>query len=505
MASKTTQFKRTVSGTLNSGLSSVFGSEGRRYFIIEHKDDSSLHSRGEQQKLIVDEVFIGRDPKCQVRIDEKFGTVSREHAMIVKDGDNWRLVHRSQTNQTYVNGQLVQGDILLQNGDEIQLASNGPRLGFIVPQGDQSLVKSIGLTARLSLFRQQALRPYKTALAIISTVALLAIAGLVAWNIISDKKADKRYAELVEQLKVRPSDTVIIEKLRSVYGTRATNAGAPFRNTSAEENAANNPEAIKVAGELLPFENSVFFVRMTEITVNYGDMFEIPSQTFQLAPVEPSATGFLNSDGYFITARHVIEPWAHIESELKSGGLDYDNPIHRAAFAIAVGGSVEATIVAESKNGDRRTYHFTDFTVSDKRYKEVKTTSTDNNDNNIVIRQVFSHNDYAYLKTNTKSNLVMNRELSKNLAAGSRLDILGFPYGMGGDKNNIRPLYTFATVAHSGLYHGQIAVTGDNSEQGNSGSPVFYKQGDKYYVVGLVSSSLGNHAGIIVPASAISY
>ena len=61
MANQTTEFKRTVSGTINSGMRSVFGGEGRRYFIIEHKDDSALHRRGEQQKMIVDEVFIGRD------------------------------------------------------------------------------------------------------------------------------------------------------------------------------------------------------------------------------------------------------------------------------------------------------------------------------------------------------------------------------------------------------------------------------------------------------------
>ena len=166
MANQTTEFKRTVSGTINSGMRSVFGGEGRRYFIIEHKDDSALHRRGEQQKMIVDEVFIGRDKKCQVLIDEQFGTVSREHAVIVRDGDRWKLIHRSSTNDTFVNGQRVMGEQYLQNGDEIQLSYNGPRLGFIIPQGDQSFVKSIGMTARLNLFRQQALRPYKTALTI---------------------------------------------------------------------------------------------------------------------------------------------------------------------------------------------------------------------------------------------------------------------------------------------------------------------------------------------------
>lgn len=485
MSEKTTQFRRTVSGTLNSGMRSVFGSEGRRYFIIEHKDDSSLHSRGEQQKLIVDEVFIGRDAKCQVRIDEKFGTVSREHAMIVKAGDDWKLIHRSQTNQTYVNGQQVQGERMLQNGDEIQLSSNGPRLGFIVPQGEQSLVKSIGLTARLNLFRQQALRPYKTALAIISTVALLAIGGLIAWNIIAGKKADKRFADLFEMYNQKKDTTIYQTKYITRYGNN-NNTG----NVNVTGNAAIAP------GELQAFEDAVYFVRMTDITMTY----EGETMNFPFGKSAPCATGFLNSDGYFITARHVIEPWAYFY-DLD----DVEDPLTMAAIISYLGGTIDATIVAESKNGDRRTYHYTDFTVTKDRDKEVEVTATDNSNMNYTIRKAFSSNDYAYLKTNTKSNLVMNKNLANSLPAGTQLDILGFPYSMGGEKNNIRPQYTYATTSNSGLYHGQIAVTGFNVERGNSGGPVFCKEGDKFYVVGVVSSSLGNHGGIIIPVSSINY
>jgi pSer/pThr/pTyr-binding forkhead associated (FHA) protein len=489
MSEKTTQFRRTVSGTLNSGMRSVFGSEGRRYFIIEHKDDSSLHSRGEQQKLIVDEVFIGRDSKCQVRIDEKFGTVSREHAMIVKAGDDWKLIHRSQTNQTYVNGQQVQGERMLQNGDEIQLSANGPRLGFIVPQGEQSLVKSIGLTARLNLFRQQALRPYKTALAIISAVALLAIGGLIAWNIIAGRNYEKKFAQLIHEMSLKKDTTIYQEKLIYRYGG----------NRSGQNNVTSTTNTLSegdIAGELVAFEDAVFFVRMTDITVS----LEGQTTQFPLGDAAPCATGFINSDGYFITARHVIEPWAYFY-DLD----DISDPFTAAAIVAYLGGTIDATIVAESKNGDRRTYHYTDFTVTKDRDKEVDITATDNNSMNLKIRKAFSSNDYAFLKTNTKSNLVMNKQLATNLPAGTQLDILGFPYSMGGDKNNIRPQYTFAHTSNSGLYHGQIAVTGFNAENGNSGGPVFCKEGDKYYVVGVVSSSLGNHGGIIVPVSSINY
>ena len=38
------------------------------------------------------------------------------------------------------------------------------------------------MTERMSLFRKQALRPYKTALTIMGIVFVLAVAGLAAWN-----------------------------------------------------------------------------------------------------------------------------------------------------------------------------------------------------------------------------------------------------------------------------------------------------------------------------------
>ena len=73
---------------------------------------------------------------------------------------------------------ILNGSYYLQTGDEIQLSVGGPRLGFIVPQGRQALTSSIGLTERMSLFRKQALRPYKTALTIMGIVFVLAVAGL---------------------------------------------------------------------------------------------------------------------------------------------------------------------------------------------------------------------------------------------------------------------------------------------------------------------------------------
>lgn len=186
-----TNYKRTVAGSVGAGMAAVFNASGRQYYILEHKTESLYHHAGESQKIIVDQVELGRDSSCQVRFDESFETVSRRHAAIVKEGDGWKLINLSQTNPTFVNGQPIQDEWKLNTGDEIRLSSKGPLIGFIVPQGKQSLVSSIGMTERLSLFRQQALRPYKRALWIMAIILILAIAGLVTWNILQGKKFDK--------------------------------------------------------------------------------------------------------------------------------------------------------------------------------------------------------------------------------------------------------------------------------------------------------------------------
>lgn len=471
---KTTQFKRSVSGTISAGMRSVFNGDNSRYFIIEHKDDSALHRRGEQQKIIVDQAFIGRDDKCQIRIDDQFMTVSREHALIVREGDNWKLLHRSQTNDTFVNGQQVVGEKVLQNGDEIQLSANGPRLGFIIPQGDQASVKSIGMTQRLNLFRQQALKPYKTAVTLISILLALAIGGLIFWIVWSQK-----HPKVEEK-------TVIVEK---------------------EDVQFNKDE----------FEDNVYFIKLTDITISTPKgtvAYKINNRNTEYRhhytndaddrykPVY--GTGFMTEDGYFITARRVIEPWAYLFDTYVT--LDTSNPLHIAAVMDleSVGGIIDATYEAESKSGNRFTFHFRDFTVDKNKYKQVTVTSTDKDP--YEVKQALSENDYAYTKTAQRgSSIVTDKDFSTKIPSGQTLHVLGFPRGMGSESNHIQPQYTYATTSNSGLMHGSIPVTGANYEEGNSGGPVFCEKDGKFVVVGVVSSNIGKNGGVIIPMSSISY
>jgi len=115
------------------GKSTVFGGSLRPHFILEHKVEFKYRRVGEAQRVFNNYVEIGRDPNCEVRYDEQFETVSRRHAAIVKDGNNWKLVRLSQTNPTFVNGEIVHKEWYLQHGDEIQCAVNGPKFEFKMP------------------------------------------------------------------------------------------------------------------------------------------------------------------------------------------------------------------------------------------------------------------------------------------------------------------------------------------------------------------------------------
>ncbi len=195
-----TDYKRTVAGSIGAGMGALMNASGRTYYILEHKTSSKYHQAGESQKIIVDQIELGRDSSCQVRFDESYETVSRRHAAIVREGDAWKLLPLSTTNATLVNGQIITSEWHLKSGDEIKLSSKGPVIGFIIPQGEQGLVKSIGLTERMSLFRKQALRPYKTALWILAIVLVLAVAGLVTWNVLQGQKFEQELLDKQEQI-----------------------------------------------------------------------------------------------------------------------------------------------------------------------------------------------------------------------------------------------------------------------------------------------------------------
>ena len=106
---------------------------GQPYYILEHRTESKYRRAGEREAIRLDQIELGRDPRCRIRFEDSFTTVSRRHAAIVKEGDRWKLIRISDINPTLVNGNVVSNQWYLQDDDEIELSAGGPRLGFIIP------------------------------------------------------------------------------------------------------------------------------------------------------------------------------------------------------------------------------------------------------------------------------------------------------------------------------------------------------------------------------------
>jgi pSer/pThr/pTyr-binding forkhead associated (FHA) protein len=478
-------------------MKSVFGGNGRTYYMLVHKVSSKYHKAGESQPIIVDEIEIGRDPRCQVRFDDSFTTVSRRHAAIVRDGERWKLIQLSQTNSTYLNGHHVHKEWYLQNGDEIQLSTNGPKLGFIIPEGEKGKVSSIGLTARLNLFRKQALRPYKTALTILSCVLLMAIAGLV-WMGIHTKDMEKEWEtkNIAMQHMIDSLNRAAIEMGANNDTLKAQIEQMKIDKAEQDKTINNLRAKIRVIvpptnGDLLPYEPYVYYIRTSYINVYWHDG---GSTAFKY--IGWRGTGFMLEDGTFVTARHVSEAWYFWRQ-----GNQTDETMRDLAKEVALGGRVVAHFIATSSSGDR--FEFTSDQMICTRSEDDLILDYDSDGYVYVPLAVGSGSDWAYMKTSSTKGLKYDSDKSRNLERNTNLTILGFPFGYGVDEkyNEVSPLVTSATVAANGLSAERtILTTNSGMEHGNSGGPVFYKNNSgKLVVVGIVSAIAGQSTGFLVP------
>lgn len=65
-----------------------------------------------------DEFLIGRSPESDVLLDDI--TVSRRHAILKKEDDDFKLLDSGSLNGSYLNSNIIE-EALLSNGDRIQI------------------------------------------------------------------------------------------------------------------------------------------------------------------------------------------------------------------------------------------------------------------------------------------------------------------------------------------------------------------------------------------------
>ena len=488
--------------SIGAGLSALGGSAN--YYTLEFLTSDNFHKAGSREDVIVNYIEIGRDPSCGLRISDKHLTVSRKHAAIQKEGSHYVLINLSKSNPTLLNGRPVQNRWHLQNGDTIQLSLEGPKINFLLPKNNKA--NSISLTRRLSLFGKQALRPYKTALTVLSILLLISLGG-GGFYIYQDHLKDKTFqnelvnaverAKELEQKSKAQSDSLLaalgysqsqIENLQRQIRNIPKNP-LPAPPVQLPPTPAFDSKRIKTLVEQI--KNDVFYMIM-EYILTLPDGKKIESGG--------SCTCYLTDEGKLITAKHCIAGFLfrirNIEDVLLNRGYAFRD------------GDIKINIDIFSPDG--RKMNFDGLMFSTGREKEkIKKINVGDDQNPLIIEVKdcdLDDDDWAFIQTSEKGSIQLDRSLAQNLEIGTELIVLGYPRGFGADlrKGKINPLFSMSVVAQDGLDSkiGTILATTTGTSPGNSGGPVFAVKDGRLVAVGILS---GNYSDLetYVPVSKI--
>lgn len=93
--------------------------------------------------LEADEITIGRESNCQITLPANMPGVSRRHAKIIRQQQNFAIVDLDSSNGTFVNGQKIEAEQILQSGDLIRLSAEGPGFTFVDPAVNVEITPTI--------------------------------------------------------------------------------------------------------------------------------------------------------------------------------------------------------------------------------------------------------------------------------------------------------------------------------------------------------------------------
>ncbi|WP_037326546.1 FHA domain-containing protein [Runella zeae] len=490
----TEKFSKSLGGSLKS----LVGASGRTYFVLEHKTTTQKYRTGQTTEFIGDYIELGRGSNFAVGFGDDCTTVSRPHAAIIRKGGGWVIKSLSKTNPTLVNGQSLRDEVLLHNGDDIQLSYEGPRVAFLTPPNNS--VKSMGMTIRLKAMANEAIKPYKTAVATLAVLLVAAVSGgyyffnkannfedLYANSqiineqqkqelIISNEKSQKAQKELKNTI------TSLERRIKVISGSTPI---APHNDSNDQPVTTENLHL----SQLYP---NVYYIRTSKIIVEIGG-------TQKQVEFGGSGTGFLLSDGRFVTARHVLEPWHFIANAPKES----QEELIKLNILANNGGKITHFLEAYSPSGTAMQMSSQDFMLNQSGDETKQITADDGTSFILRIASLNNGTDWAVSRTSRNGGLDFAPSLSASLSASTPLYILGYSFGMGvNNPNDIKPLYNECNVARDGLSNGVIYISNRGFDQGNSGGPVFTKTNNRYVVVGIVSGGAGAQ-GLVVPITAI--
>lgn len=497
--------------SFKTGMSFIGGGEVPSY-SLEYLTPSPGHPVGSHETIVVPYIEIGRSSQCAVRLSEEVGTVSRFHASLLRRGKNFYINNLSRSNPTLVNGKPIQEETELANGDEIQFSYEGPKIRFNVnPAG----AAPMGITKRVNLVVNQAVRPYRTT--VFSLLALLLIgAGVTIFFIyqlnqetgtlaVQAEKLEGKNASLSDSLAmtIRANEElkqkIMADKQQMETELQATVAEFKSKQqkvVQVEMVKTPNPEEL-VAQAIAEVKGSVFYMGIKNVSA------EMEGEVLIDEPFTENChcTGFLLNDGKFLTARHCIEMYLYESNELN--------------LLASLGGKVTYHFYAISSDEKLR-FDFTnhDFTVNSQTdYFE----EDEYNGQEVMLRKAkpYDGTDWALFQTDVKGAIQADPELSGTLKSGTELHCLGYTYGNTFQKFNtqdgLEVLYSKASVAKDNLDNNTIVVSGYGFDHGNSGGPLFVIRDGVAKAIAIVSAGYMNPStgrddalGSVVPIKNIS-
>lgn len=116
-------FQRIVAGGVKMGDETVYKRDEKGRKIAKSVREKSLKVRFKNRSINIKTVItIGRDEKNDISIEDD-PLVSRRHAIIEKEGENFYLTDKGSTNGTYLNNNPIppKTRIMIKTGDVIQV------------------------------------------------------------------------------------------------------------------------------------------------------------------------------------------------------------------------------------------------------------------------------------------------------------------------------------------------------------------------------------------------
>lgn len=553
---KTQAAGRSLGATIRA-TGKILGGSDVANFTLMYMDGSADYAPGASQVIVYPIVEVGRDSACVVKFGKNHPSVSRKHAAFVQENGRVKIRHLSQTNQTYVrqpNGNIVTlqstgQELDLENASEIQFSSNGPKVRFLTTETRTS---SMGFTQRFHAMTKQALRPYRTAVASLAFLLLGTSAFAYYLNnqvtILDDdnKKlemafnqtsieleetnrkleenknlSDAQIAKLKREqralakkreneawamaksinskesyeayLKLYPSGIYSSNARRAMITVTPPPPPPPPGDKDKERKPPVDPGSLSFK-DMSSVYNDIYFIKVKSIEVSAPQLGIKKFSDRELRNAKWTGTGFLDTKGRLITARHVIQGWRF--SPCSSQETAIINMLE------TTGGTVNVVFEAISPSGRKLEFPIRKFEYTD--VSDIDGSCSQGSDIvPIKMNPPKSYkNDWAYVQTGERGKIVCDNHLSKNLKSGEEIVVLGYSFGQYMQTGNeLEPILSKSSVGQGGLQDGGvIRLANRGFESGNSGGPAFVERGGKVYAIGIVSSGIES-IGNLVPVA----